>query len=107
MRRLAGDPRVEVGSGAGPGDNLSCVVGAQLLQLLEYSGQHHVAVVNLAEDVLRLAGPAARYIGRPAEAETGDLEHVSEPLRGDPHVVLRLLPLWLQRLRGEREKLIE
>ena len=83
--------------------------GVALLQLLEmpaHPRQHHVAVVDLAEDVLEVARPAARGVGGTAEGEAGHLEHVAKPLRRDPHVVLGLR-LAVERPRREGEQLVE
>ena len=74
--------------------------------MLANPGQHHVAVVDLAEDVLQVAGAPPSGVGGAAEAEAGHLEHVAEPLRRDPHVVLGLR-LAVERPRREGEHLIE
>ena len=71
--------------------------GAQLSVVAD-TGQHHLAVVDLAEDVLEVAGPAARDVGRPAEAEARGLEDIAEALGGDPQVVLGLGPARLAPL---------
>ena len=100
VRCLGRQPRIEVGSLPRPLSNGRGIGSLQLLEVLANPGQHHVAVVDLAEDVLEVAGAAPRRVGGPAEAEAGHLEHVAEPLRGDPHVVLGLR-LAVERPRRE------
>ena len=71
------------------------------------AGQHHVAVVQLAEQVLEVAGSAPRRLGGLAEAELGRLEDVAKALRGDAHVVLVGDALEIQGSRGEGQHLVQ
>src|SRR5690349_20198772 len=68
--------------------------------------KHHVAVVDLTEDVLQVPSTPARGVGRLAEGEPRHLEHVAKPLGRDPHVVLGpdLPP---KRPRGEARHFVE
>src|SRR6185437_15504794 len=99
-------PGIEVGSPPRSLSNGRRIGSLQLLEVLANPGQHHVAVVDLAEDVLQIAGAPPGGVGGATEAEAGHLEHVAEPLRRDPHVVLGLrLPV--ERTRREGEHLIK
>src|SRR4051794_38348970 len=71
VRSLGSQPRVEVRSHARPGPDRAGIASLQILEVRAHSGQHHVAVVDLTEDVLEVASAAARGVGRTAEAEAG------------------------------------
>ena len=70
-------------------------------------GQHHVAVVQLAEQALQVTGAAPGRLSRLAEAEAGRLEDVAQALGGDPHVVLRDGVGGVERGGNERAHLFE
>ncbi len=104
-RRSGAGPRgqawIEVGRVAGALPHGCRVLGPKRRQVGLDPGQHHVAVVQLAEQVLEVAGTAPRRLRRLAEAELGRLEDVAKALRGDAHVVLVADAVELQGGRGE------
>ena len=68
MRRARDQRRVEVVAG-GAGADRRRVLGAQPLDVVADPRQHHVAVVQLAEHLLEVAGAPAGDVRRVAEAE--------------------------------------
>ena len=70
-------------------------------------GQHHVAVVDLAEDALQPPGGVAGRLRLRPEAGPGDLEHVAQPLGGDPHVVLGRAADGSSAAGAKREQLVQ
>jgi hypothetical protein len=67
----------------------------------------HVAVVHLSQHVLEAARATARGLTGATEAELGRLEHVPQALCRDPHVVLGLDLVGVERTGYERAQLIE
>ena len=101
MPSQADESRVEVGSVTGaPSDRLG-VLGAKLGEVVSDARQHHVAVVQLAEHVLEVACAPPPGLAGAAEAELGRFEHVAQPLRRDPHVVLGIDLLGFERVGHE------
>ena len=90
VRRARRELGLEVGRVAGPRPDGLGVGRAQPRDVALDLRQHHLAVVQLAEDVLEVARAAPGLRCGPAEAQLGRLEDVPDALRGDPHVVLRL-----------------
>src|SRR5438309_630645 len=81
--------RIEVRSVLGsPLDNSVDVLGPDPLHVRAYTRGHHVAVVDLAEEVLELAGDLRALARGRAETRRRDLEQVAQALGGDAHVVL-------------------
>ena len=67
--RLRREPRIQIGRVAGLVPDSLGIGSLQLLEMPAHPGQHHVAVVDLAEDVLEVARPAAGGVGGTAEGE--------------------------------------
>ena len=84
-------------------------VRSRLAQRLDAPGarQHHVAVVDVAEHALQSLAASRAAFASGAEAGAGDLQHVAQPLGGDPHVVLGRRRRGLERARGEGAQLVE
>jgi hypothetical protein len=83
------------------------VGGLEAVEERLHLGDLHVAVVDLAEQVLDVLGQphGGRRVG--AEDRCGDLEDVAQALRRDPHVVQRDDLGRVGRLRHEPAQLVE
>src|SRR5215208_2696504 len=107
MGRTRSQSRIQVPRLTRSDANRRCVGISKVREMSLDSRQHHVAVMEITEDSLQVAGALTSDVGTPPEAEAGHLEHVAQPLRRDPHVVLLLDLPGFERLGRERPHLIE
>src|SRR5947209_4747514 len=107
MRRPRRKPRIQVVGTAGSLANRLRVRVAKLGEVALHAREHHVAVVQLAEDLLEIASPPASDLRAAPEAELRGLEHVAKALRRDSHVVLLLDASGLEGLWRKRPHLVE
>src|SRR4051794_5067125 len=101
VRSPRGEGRIQIVCIAGAVANDGRVRIAKRGQMALHTGEHHIAVVKLAQGRLQVARPAPGDLRAATKAELRGLEHVAQPLGRDAHVVTGFDSLLPERLWRE------